>query len=81
MPAEGDLTAALSALVDERRDLSDAEAGAAMDALMSGAADPLQAAALLAALRVKGETADEVVGLARAMRGTRWRSILRTCRA
>ena len=68
MPAEGDLTAALSALVDERRDLSDAEAGAAMDALMSGGADPLQAAALLAALRIKGETVDEVVGLARAMR-------------
>ena len=69
MPAEGDLTAALSALVDDGRDLSDAEAGAAMDALMSGGADPLQAAALLAALRVKGETVDEVVGLARAMRG------------
>lgn len=68
MPAEGDLTAALSAVIEERRSLSDAEASAAMDALMSGAADPHQASALLAALRLKSETVDEVVGLARAMR-------------
>ena len=68
MPAERDLTAALGALIEERRSLSDAEASAAMDALMSGDADPHQASALLAALRLKGETVDEVVGLARAMR-------------
>ena len=68
MPAEGDLQPALNALIEERRDLSDAEAGAAMDALMSGAADPHQAAALLTALRLKGETVAELVGLARAMR-------------
>ena len=68
MPTDGDLTPALSALIDERRSLSDAEASAAMDALMSGAADPHQASALLSALRLKGETVDEVVGLARAMR-------------
>ncbi len=65
----GDLTPALNALLEERRDLTDAEAGAALDALMSGEAEPLQAAALLTALRSKGETVDEVVGLARAMRG------------
>ena len=64
----GDLRPALEALIEERRDLSGGEASAAMDALMSGEADPLQASALLAALRVKGETVDEVVGLARAMR-------------
>ena len=64
----GDLTPALNALLEERRDLTDAEAGAALDALMSGEAEPLQAAALLTALRSKGETVDEVVGLARAMR-------------
>ena len=68
MPADGDLTPALSAVIEERRSLSDAEASTAMDALMSGEADPHQASALLAALRLKGETVDEVVGLARAMR-------------
>ena len=68
MSADGDLTAALGALIEERRSLSDAEASTAMDALMSGEADPHQASALLAALRLKGETVDEVVGLARAMR-------------
>ena len=73
MPADtpsnvGDLRPALEALIEEGRDLSDDEASSAMDALMSGEADPLQASALLATLRVKGETVDEVVGLARAMR-------------
>lgn len=68
MSADGDLTAALGALIEERRSLSDAEASAAMDVLMSGDADPHQASALLAALRLKGETVDEVVGLAQAMR-------------
>ena len=68
MPADGDISGPLAALIDEQRSLSDDEASAAMDALMSGAADPAQAGALLTALRMKGETADEVVGLARAMR-------------
>ena len=68
MAAEGSLDGPLTALIEERRDLSEQEAAAAMDALMSGAADPAQAAALLAALRMKGETADEVVGFARGMR-------------
>lgn len=68
MTANGDLSEALTALIDERRSLSDHEASAAMDALMSGTADPAQAGALLTALRMKGETAEEVVGLARAMR-------------
>ncbi|MCY3568670.1 MAG: anthranilate phosphoribosyltransferase [Chloroflexi bacterium] len=65
---DADLGAALTAVVDERRSLSDQEASAAMDALMSGEADDVQAAALLAGLRMKGETIDEVVGLARTMR-------------
>ncbi len=68
MAADGDLAPALSALIDERRDLSEGEASAAMDALMSGSAEPAQAAALLTALRMKGETVDEVVGFARGMR-------------
>lgn len=66
--SDSDLTALLRALVEERRDLSVAEAGSAMDALMSGDADVGQASALLTALRMKGETSSEVVGLARAMR-------------
>ena len=65
---KGDLSAALAAVIDERRSLNDAEASAAMDALMSGEADEIQADALLAGLRMKGESVDEVVGLARAMR-------------
>ena len=66
--SSGDLGPALAAVIDEGRSLSDAEASAAMDALMSGEAEPIQAAALLTGLRMKGESVDEVVGLARAMR-------------
>ena len=66
--ASGDLGAALAAVVDEKRSLTDAEASGAMDALMSGEADEIQAAALLTGLRMKGESIDEIVGLARAMR-------------
>ena len=38
--AEGDLSPALAALIDDGRDLDDAEASAAMDALMSGRRRP-----------------------------------------
>ena len=62
------ITAAIDALVDGRRDLTAAEAAAAMEALMDGEATPAQAAAFLTALRLKGETGEEIVGLARAMR-------------
>ena len=48
--------------------LSEEEAGAAMALIMEGAATPAQIGALLAALCVRGETEDEVVGFARAMR-------------
>lgn len=59
-----------------RQDLTAAEAEAAMDLIMSGAATPAQIGAFLAALRSKGETADEIAGCARAMRAkaTRVRS-------
>ena len=66
--ADADLTPALAAVINDRRSLSDVEASAAMDALMSGEADEIQAAALLTGLRMKGESVDEVVGLAGAMR-------------
>src|SRR5262249_41107798 len=44
------------------------EATAAVTALMDGLATPAQIAALLVALRMKGETVDEVVGFAQGMR-------------
>jgi anthranilate phosphoribosyltransferase len=49
-------------------DLSRAEAQAAMEEILSGRASTEQIAALLIALRIKGETVDEVVGFALAMR-------------
>jgi anthranilate phosphoribosyltransferase len=48
--------------------LNEEEAGAAMATIMDGAATPAQIGALLAALAVRGETEDEVVGFARVMR-------------
>jgi anthranilate phosphoribosyltransferase len=42
--------------------------GAAFDVVMRGEASPVQTAALLMALRAKGETADEVAGAATALR-------------
>src|SRR3990172_8873236 len=48
--------------------LSEEEAGAAMAAILDGEATPAQIGALLAALAVRGETEDEIVGFARAMR-------------
>ena len=49
--------------------LSEDEASAAMGVIMDGEATPAQIGALLAALAVRGEAEDEVVGFARTMRG------------
>lgn len=49
-------------------DLSRKDAEAAMEDILSGNADDVRIAAFLAALRFKGETVDEVVGFAKAMR-------------
>ncbi|HSE92619.1 MAG TPA: anthranilate phosphoribosyltransferase [Methylomirabilota bacterium] len=61
------ITEAVRALVD-RRDLSRIEAAAAMEAIMSGAASDAQIAAFLTALRMKGETVEELIGFAQVMR-------------
>jgi anthranilate phosphoribosyltransferase len=49
-------------------DLSSDEAAAVLREVMAGEASEAQAAAFLIALRTKGETVDELVGLARTMR-------------
>src|SRR5499426_4597409 len=48
--------------------LSRDEAAAAFDALMSGEATPSQIGGLLMALRVRGETVDEITGAVEIMR-------------
>jgi anthranilate phosphoribosyltransferase len=61
------ITDAIRALV-EGHDLSAEEAHIAMMQVMSGDASQAQIAAFIVALRVKGETPDEIAGCARAMR-------------
>jgi anthranilate phosphoribosyltransferase len=58
---------AIAALVD-RRSLTEVEAAAVMDEIMSGEATPAQFGAFVTALRLKGETVDEITGMARVMR-------------
>jgi len=61
------ITGAIHKLV-ERIDLTEREARQAMEELMSGEATDAQIAAFLTALRMKGETAAELVGFVCAMR-------------
>jgi anthranilate phosphoribosyltransferase len=56
------------ALALNRKDLSAEQAEAAMNIIMTGQATPAQIGAYLVALRMKGETVDEITGSARAMR-------------
>ena len=51
-----------------REDLSRDLARASMEQVLAGEATPAQIAALAIALRMKGETADEIAGMAQAMR-------------
>ena len=50
-----------------RDDLSAEAAGWAMDEILAGNATPVQMAGFLVALRAKGESVDEIAGLADAM--------------
>lgn len=71
--------------LSEGRSLSRDEAAKAMRVLMSGEATPAQVGAFLMALRVKGETVEELTGFAETMRRmatqvvTRRRPLVDTC--
>jgi anthranilate phosphoribosyltransferase len=60
--------AALRKLVD-RQSLSREEAQSVMEDIMSGNAHDVQIAAFLTALRIKGETVEELIGFAQVIRG------------
>jgi len=61
------IQSAISELMDGR-DLSQEDAREVMNSIMAGGATPAQIGAFLVALRIKGETADEIAGCAEAMR-------------
>lgn len=63
-----DIKQAIDALVNHRRDLAEDDAAEVMRGIMTGETSPAQIGAFLAALRMKGETVDEVTGMARVMR-------------
>jgi anthranilate phosphoribosyltransferase len=62
-----DFKAVLSRLAAGER-LSEAESASAFDVVMSGNATPSQMGAFLMALRLRGETVEEITGAARTMR-------------
>jgi anthranilate phosphoribosyltransferase len=59
---------AIAAVVDDGRNLTEEEAGTAMRDILCGEATPAQLGAFLIALRLKGETVDEIAGMASVMR-------------
>jgi anthranilate phosphoribosyltransferase len=84
IPGEA-IRGALVALVDQRRDLTEAEAAACMEEIMGEGATASQFGAFVTALRLKGETVDEITGMARVMRAhalkveVQTRPVLDTC--
>ncbi|MDZ4199085.1 MAG: anthranilate phosphoribosyltransferase, partial [Kiritimatiellia bacterium] len=58
----------LLARLMDRRNLTENESADAFDQIMEGGATPAQIGAFLTALRLKGETVDELTGAARTMR-------------
>jgi anthranilate phosphoribosyltransferase len=61
------ITRAIDALMS-RQDLSADETGAVLAEIMDGNASEIETAGVLVALRTKGETVEEIAGLARTMR-------------
>ena len=57
------------ALLGSGEQLTAEQTEAAFDVIMEGAATPSQVGGLLMAMRVRGETVEEIVGATRAMRG------------
>jgi anthranilate phosphoribosyltransferase len=68
MPGDMTQLKTLLARVADGHKLSEAEATEAFEIMMSGNATPAQMGAFLMALRVRGETVDEIVAAARTMR-------------
>jgi len=66
--AEVTTVASAIARVSDGNPLSEAEARRVMGIIMDGEATPAQISGLVVAMRMKGETVDEIVGFARAMR-------------
>ncbi|MFQ5902790.1 MAG: anthranilate phosphoribosyltransferase [Candidatus Binatia bacterium] len=62
-----DIREAIGKLVNQV-DLSEVETTSVMNQIMTGGATPLQVASFLTALRMKGETVQEITGAARVMR-------------
>src|ERR687888_470691 len=71
--------------VINRVNLSEAETIDVMNQIMTGEATPLQIASFLTALRMKGETVEEITGAARVMRekahrvSVKAKTVLDTC--
>ena len=71
------ITDALHQIVVHRRDLSREQAREAMAEVLAGHATDAQIGALLVGLQMKGETVDEIVGFAEAIRGAATPLIIR----
>ena len=67
-PKEAEMLKPFVAKVIQRQDLSACEAEEAMNIIMTGQATPAQIGGYLVALRMKGETVEEITGSVRAMR-------------
>ncbi|OKP75385.1 anthranilate phosphoribosyltransferase [Paenibacillus helianthi] len=68
MDASQLIQAGIAALI-EGRNLNRVQAREIMGTIMEGSASPVQIGSLLTALRIKGETVEEITGFAEAMRG------------